>query len=153
MFASALFGAPPDDPFYGYDDVDVTQSAIFGEATYTLGPFSFTAGQRGFHRVEDSFLYSSGFFDGGPTTTGQRKATTNGSTPKFDATYRYDEDELLHVQAAKGFRFGGINQIIPLDLCASELAADACRCRRAPTTPTACGTTSSAARRRCSADA
>ena len=123
-FASPQFGAPPDNPFYGYDNVDVTQSALFGEATLTMGKFALTAGLRGFHWVEDFFLYSSGFFNGGITTTGQRKTTTNGSTPKLNVTYRYDENELLYVQAAKGFRFGGINQIIPLNLCASELAAN-----------------------------
>ena len=123
-FASPQFGAPPDNPFYGYDNVDVTQSALFGEATYTLGAFSLTAGLRGFHWVEDFFLYSSGFFNGGITTTGQRKTTTNGSTPKLNVTYRVDENDLLYAQAAKGFRFGGINQIIPLNLCASELAAN-----------------------------
>ena len=123
-FASPQFGAPPDNPFYGFDNVDVTQSALFGEAAYTLGKFTVTGGLRGFHWVEDFFLFSSGFFNGGITTTGQRKTTTNGSTPKLNVTYRYDENELLYVQAAKGFRFGGINQIIPLNLCASELAAN-----------------------------
>ena len=124
MFASPQFGAPPDNPFYGYDNVDVTQEALFGEATYTLGKFSVTAGERGFHWVEDFFLYSSGFFNGGITTTGQRKTTTGGSTPKLNVTYRVDDSDLLYAQAAKGFRFGGINQIIPLNLCAGELAAD-----------------------------
>ncbi len=124
MFASTQFGAPPDNPFYGYDNVDVTQEALFGEASYTFGPFTVTAGERGFHWVEDFFLFSSGFFNGGITTTGQRKTTTGGSTPKLNVTYRYDQNELLYVQAAKGFRFGGINQIVPLNLCASELAAN-----------------------------
>ena len=123
-FASPQFGAPPDNPFYGYDNVDVTQSALFGEVGYTLGAFSLTGGLRGFHWVEDFFLFSSGFFNGGITTTGQRKTTTNGSTPKLNATYKVSDADLLYVQAAKGFRFGGINQIIPLNLCAGELAAN-----------------------------
>lgn len=124
MFASTQFGAPADNPFYGYDNVRVNQSALFGEATYTLGKFSVTGGMRGFHWVENFFLFSSGFFNGGVTTTGQRKTTTNGSTPKLNLTYKFSESELLYAQAAKGFRFGGINQIVPLNLCAGELAAN-----------------------------
>ncbi len=120
--ASAQFGAPGDSPFFGFDNVDVTQSALFGEATYTLGAFGFTAGLRAFHWREDFYLYSSGAFNGGVTTTGQRETTKNGTTPKFNATWQVDKNNLVYVQAAKGFRFGGINQIVPLNLCAKELA-------------------------------
>lgn len=117
-------GAPADSPFYGYDNVDVVQGALFGEATYTIGPVALTAGLRSFHWRENFFLYSSGVFNGGITTTGQREATESGNNPKFNATYKIDKDQLVYVQAAKGFRFGGINQIVPLNLCQSELTAN-----------------------------
>lgn len=119
---SSAFGAPKDTLFFGIQDISVEQGAVFGEATYTTGPFAFTAGLRWFTWEQDYSLNSGGLFNGGATSTGQRKTKEDGVNPKFNATYRIDEDNLVYVQAAKGFRFGGINDVIPANVCAAELA-------------------------------
>jgi iron complex outermembrane recepter protein len=119
---SSSFGAPSDTLFFGIQDISVEQGAIFGEATYTTGPLAFTAGLRWFTWKQDYSLNSGGLFNGGPTSTGQRKTKEDGVNPKFNVTYRINEDNLLYAQAAKGFRFGGINDVIPANVCAAELA-------------------------------
>ncbi|QXQ06773.1 TonB-dependent receptor [Sphingosinicellaceae bacterium] len=120
--SSAAFGAPVDSLFYGNQDIRIKQGAIFGEATYTLGQFALTAGLRGFTWHQKYTLASAGLFNGGSTSTGLRKSKESGVNPKFNATYKIDANNLVYVQAAKGFRFGGINDVIPANVCAAELA-------------------------------
>lgn len=120
--SSPAFGAPVDTLFFGIQDISVEQGAIFGEATYDFGQLAVTAGLRWFTWKQDYSLNSGGLFNGGPTSTGQRKTSADGFNPKVNVTYRIDENHLLYAQAAKGFRFGGVNDVIPANVCAAELA-------------------------------
>lgn len=115
------FGAPVDTLFFGEQKVKIHQGALFGEAGYTLDRFTLTAGVRYFNWRENYSLRSSGLFNGGVTATGPRKLKSTGFNPKFNLTYKIDGEKLIYAQAAKGFRFGGINDVIPQNVCASEL--------------------------------
>ena len=119
---SSSFGAPTDTLFFGIQDIGIRQGAIFGEASYTLGKVALTAGLRWFTWRQDYSLNSGGLFNGGATSTGQRRSKENGVNPKVNLTYKVDGDNLVYAQAAKGFRFGGINDVIPANVCAAELA-------------------------------
>jgi iron complex outermembrane receptor protein len=120
--SSPSFGAPKDTLFFGIQDIAVKQGAIFGEATYTIDKLAFTAGLRWFKWKQDYSLVAGGLFNGGPTSTGQRNTSADGVNPKFNITYTIDADNMVYATAAKGFRFGGINDVIPANLCAAELA-------------------------------
>jgi len=118
--------------------------AVFGELTYDLTPkLSATAGYR-FFRYDNSI---DGFFGfglnnvygsstgenstvatrgadctkpgilGGPCVDLSREVKKNGSTPKFNLTYKFDPDLMAYATFSKGFRPGGINrriQVAPL---------------------------------------
>lgn len=116
------FGAPTDHLFYAPTTIDISQWAIFGEVTYQAGPWSATIGARAFDWKEDFRLDSAGLFNGGVTTSGDREAKESGVNPKFSINYSLSDDALVYAQAAKGFRFGGVNQVVPLNVCGDELA-------------------------------
>ena len=123
-FPSADFGAPPDYPFWGIQNVHIEEVALFGEGTYKLGNFSLTGGLRAFDWKERHWQYQSGFFNGGATSNGMQHSKENGVNPKVNVAYDIDESNQVYAQAAKGFRYGGINQVIPLNLCGAELEAN-----------------------------
>jgi outer membrane receptor protein involved in Fe transport len=60
--------------------------------------------------------YDSGAFNQGiaPVAGGGSRETP--ITPKFGASFQYDDDDLYYVSAAKGYRVGGINTPLP-DYC------------------------------------
>jgi len=121
---SADFGAPPDYPFWGIQNVHIDETALFGEATYKIADFSLTAGLRAFDWKERHWQYQSGFFNGGATSNGMQRSKETGINPKFNIGYTIDENNEIYAQAAKGFRYGGVNQVIPMNLCAGELETE-----------------------------
>jgi iron complex outermembrane recepter protein len=120
---SADFGAPADYPFWGIQNVHIDETALFGEATYKISDFSLTGGLRAFDWKERHWQYQSGFFNGGATSNGMQNSKETGVNPKVNIGYTIDDNNEVYAQAAKGFRYGGINQVIPLNLCGAELAA------------------------------
>ncbi len=118
---SADFGAPDDYPFWGIQNVRTREVALFGEATYGWKQWDFTAGLRAFDWRMNRWQYQSGFFNGGATSNGRQHTRESGINPKFNVGYRVNDRHLVYAQAAKGFRYGGVNQIIPMNLCAQEL--------------------------------
>jgi len=123
-FPSADFGAPPDYPFWGIQNVHIDEYALFGEATYKLGNFALTGGLRAFDWKERHWQYQSGFFNGGATSNGMQHSKEDGVNPKVNIAYTIDDNNEVYAQAAKGFRYGGINQVIPMNLCGAELEAN-----------------------------
>jgi outer membrane receptor protein involved in Fe transport len=89
------------------------EAAVFGEATYRLGQFDFTAGLRA-SRTEVSFVTATtGFFYTG--TLSSIPIITPGTqkgypvTPRFALAWHPDADLTLYAQIARGFRTGGAN--------------------------------------------
>ena len=119
---SAEFGAPDDHLFFGFDDLTVETYAFFGEAYYTLGDFTITGGLRYFNWEQDIKFFQSGFFNGGASDDPRPKGSVDDVNPKLNIAYDISDESLVYVQAARGFRYGGINGAIPEAVCADELA-------------------------------
>jgi len=119
---SEAFGAPPDNLFWGYDDLTVKTYAFFGEAYYTIDKFTLTAGLRYFNWKQDIEFYQSGLFNGGANTDVRPQGKEDGVNPKVTISYDVNDDMLIYALASKGFRYGGINGAIPESVCADELA-------------------------------
>ncbi|HVW69891.1 MAG TPA: TonB-dependent receptor [Steroidobacteraceae bacterium] len=125
---AAGFGAQPNSEFDGNENDRQQQYAAFGELTIPLAArWDFIAGLRWFHYKQDSTLRYAGIANDGVTskdsTTGQ-----NGNTPKAQITYRPSQDATIYLQAAKGFRLGGITEPVPMagvfgTDCGKDLAA------------------------------
>ncbi len=125
----------PNDLFSGTQNTRDTQTALFAEATYAIGPVDLTAGVRYFDWSESYDLAFSGYFGnivdtspanpyGSVPETTSSTATAHGVNPKFAADYHLDDDVLLFAEAAKGFRYGGNNQPVPLSICGGALKAE-----------------------------
>ncbi len=60
---------------------------------------------------------SGGVFSNGDTRIGD-KTSSNGISPRFIATWEPNRNLSVNLQAAKGFRLGGVNDPLNLPLCA-----------------------------------
>jgi iron complex outermembrane recepter protein len=123
-----------NDDFSGLQNVAEHQLAEYGELTYTLGHFDLTAGLRHFDWHQEFNLYYGGLFGCNPCTgetnpatgmiytrgtplTQAGDASASGNTPRFSATYHLNDDAMVYAEASKGFRYGGVNQPVPLSIC------------------------------------
>ncbi|WP_374598012.1 TonB-dependent receptor [Sphingosinicella sp.] len=123
------FGAVRQDQLFRSDTFTKTkQLALFGEITYSPVPnLDLVAGLRYFDWKQRYTLFSAGL--GGVDASGQPltltgKSKANGVNPKASVTYRVDDNVMVYAEAARGFRYGGVNQVVPLDFCGDALAAD-----------------------------
>ncbi|GAC20652.1 TonB-dependent receptor [Paraglaciecola arctica] len=119
---SSDFGAPVDHLYYGFDDLTVKTYAVFGELYYDIGDFSITGGLRYFNWEQNIEFYQSGLFNGEANSDERPKGSVDGFNPKLNVSYHLNRDNLVYAQAAKGFRYGGINGAVPVSVCADELA-------------------------------
>jgi outer membrane receptor protein involved in Fe transport len=124
------FGA--NDDFSGIQDVNESQVALFAQATYKiLDNLDITAGWRYFDWHQNFNLYFGGIFGANPIAYGgvpgvplteQGKASATGNTPRFALDYHITPNTMLYAEAAKGFRYGGVNQPVPQSICGIYLA-------------------------------
>ena len=118
----------PDEIYFGDIRSEDKQWALFGEATYELTEkVALTVGLRYFDFEGPASYYQSGVFgldaDGGPLD-GKEVEKASGINPKIAITYAPTEDLLFFAEAAKGFRYGGVNYPVPIGYCGDALAAD-----------------------------
>jgi outer membrane receptor protein involved in Fe transport len=118
---SEAFGAPPDNLFYGYDDLTVKTWALFGEVYYTIDKFTITGGLRYFNWKQDIEFYQSGLFNGGSNSDPRPQGKTDGVNPKLNVSYDVNDNLMVYGTISRGFRYGGINGAIPESVCADEL--------------------------------
>jgi outer membrane receptor protein involved in Fe transport len=121
-----------NDDFSGTQVVNEDQVAVFGQLSYKLLPdLDLIAGLRYFDWHQNFNLYFGGVFGASPIAAGgvpgtpeneTGKASANGSTPRFAIDYHLTSDIMLYAEAAKGFRYGGVNQPVPLSICGPYLA-------------------------------
>ena len=109
-------GFPLNSPYNADLPYDIKQKAIFGEASYDFGQFKLTAGARYYDFKETRDFVSGGLFSNGDTNLGD-KTSSNGISPRFIATWEPSRNLSVNVQAAKGFRLGGVNDPLNLPLC------------------------------------
>ncbi len=117
--ASVANGFPADSPYNADLPYDISQFAVFGEATYDFGHFKLTGGARYYDFEEERDFISGGLFSNGDTDLGQ-KTSSNGISPRIIATWEPNKNLSVNVQAAKGFRLGGVNDPLNLPLCTDE---------------------------------
>lgn len=109
-------GFPLDSPYNADLPYIIKQSALFGEASYDLGQFKLTAGGRYYWFNETRDFISGGVFSNSDTRIGD-KTKSNGFSPRVIATYEPNRRFSVNLQAAKGFRVGGVNDPLNLPIC------------------------------------
>lgn len=120
------YGTPqPDQPFWGPIDVKEHQLALFGETTYEVVPrLDITLGARYFDFRQDFNLYFAGIFGSlgpGQPLTRSDVQESSGVNPRAVASYHVSDTMMLYAEAARGFRYGGVNLPVPLQFCGAEL--------------------------------
>jgi outer membrane receptor protein involved in Fe transport len=125
---SVEYGAfEPNDQYSGRQSPTTLQVALFGEINYLpTEHWELIAGLRDFHWQQSFSLYAgglSGALAPGVPETASGKSTENGVNPRFNASYHIAGDATVYVEAARGFRYGGINQPVPAGFCGTALAA------------------------------
>jgi iron complex outermembrane receptor protein len=112
------FGAGKDVLFFSDLHYELSQFALFGEATYTFSDLvDVTGGLRYYNFNEDRTQVFDGIFadpGGAPNDT-----DASGVAPRFIVTFKPTDATNVNVQAAKGFRLGGINDPLNVPLCSS----------------------------------
>ena len=120
-----------NDIFSGLQSEQERQIAIYTDDTWHVTKkLDLTAGVRYFDFAEKYFLFESGVYgvvNHVPLTTNATQKA-NGFNPRFNASYHIDQDVMVYAEAAKGFRYGGANQPVPIGTsgiagqCAQNLA-------------------------------
>ncbi len=114
--AAVANGFPLDSPYNADLPYDIKQSAVFGEASYDITEqLTATAGLRYFDFKEVRSFTSGGLFSNGDNVTDTTK--TDGLSPRLLLSYEANENLIVNLQAAKGFRMGGVNDPLNLKLC------------------------------------
>jgi outer membrane receptor protein involved in Fe transport len=89
------------------------QYAAFGEGNFKITPeLIFTAGLRASIVKTENTSINDGILFGGQTIK-SGKAKDTPLTPRFILSYRPDPNAQVYVQAARGFRIGGVNPGLP----------------------------------------
>ena len=129
-FVDARFGAGTSAAVSnGFPDLDspynadlpyiIKQTAVFGEGSYRFNQFKLTAGGRYYDFSEKRDFISGGLFSNGDTRIGD-KTKSNGFSPRVIGTWEPNRNLSVNIQAAKGFRLGGINDPLNILLCNAE---------------------------------
>jgi iron complex outermembrane receptor protein len=120
--------APKDVLFFSDLSYDLSQFALFGEGTLSVGrQLDLTAGLRYYSFNEDREQVFDGIFahDNTGTQVVSQPGSINadGFAPRFIASYRANDQLTVNAQVSKGFRLGGINDPLNVPLCtAADLA-------------------------------
>jgi len=117
--------APTDVLFFSDLAYDLKQSAVFGEATYSLtDKLDLTAGLRYYDFSEDREQVFDGIFANDNTGTSvvstPGKTSADGLAPRFIASFKASPTLTINAQASQGFRLGGINDPLNVPLCTAQ---------------------------------
>ena len=107
-----------DSPYNSDLTYDLSQIAVFGEATYTLfDRLGLTAGLRWYDWEEDKTFRSGGIFSNGDAQNQNVTVSSDGFTPRFMVSYDVTDHVMVNAQASRGFRLGGVNDPLNAPLC------------------------------------
>ncbi len=110
-----------DSPYVSDLTYDLTQIAVFGEATYTLfDRLGLTAGLRWYDWEEDKTFRSGGAFSNPAAQNQAVTVSSNGFTPRFMINYDVTDRVSVNAQASRGFRLGGVNDPLNVELCGAN---------------------------------
>ena len=98
------------------------QRAVYLNVSYDVTPkLQVSAGVRRAHLEHEFTFAADGFGNGGPSSN-QGDHKEDNTSPRYTAKYQFTSDQMVYASAAKGFRIGGSNQVLP-PICAAALAA------------------------------
>ena len=107
-----------DSPYVSDLTYDLSQIAVFGEATYTLfDRLDVTAGLRWYDWEEDKTFKSGGSYSNTDAQNQNVTVSSNGFTPRFMVNYDVTDRVAVNAQASRGFRLGGVNDPLNRALC------------------------------------
>ncbi|GGY53818.1 TonB-dependent receptor [Parvularcula lutaonensis] len=113
-------GFGPDSPFNSDLFYDLTQYALFGEATLHVNDdFRVTAGGRYYDFEEDREITTGGLFANGDFMV-MDSTTSDGFNGRVIAAYDVNENVTVNAQVSEGFRLGGVNDPLNIPLCSAE---------------------------------
>jgi iron complex outermembrane receptor protein len=119
--AATRNGFPANSPYNSDLPYDIRQTAIFGEASYTFGSLTATAGGRYYDFSEERRFTSGGLFSNLDNRTDSTQSS--GFSPRFILSWEAADNVRVNAQASKGFRLGGVNDPLNLPLCTPTDAA------------------------------
>lgn len=119
--AATRNGFPANSPYNSDLPYDIRQTAIFGEASYTFGRLTATAGGRYYDFREERSFRSGGLFSNLDNRTDRTESS--GFSPRFILSWEAADNVRVNAQASKGFRLGGVNDPLNLPLCTPADAA------------------------------
>jgi iron complex outermembrane receptor protein len=108
-----------DNPYHADLPYLDTQKAVFGEASYKFGQIKLTGGGRWYDFHERRDFISGGLFSNSDTRIGD-KTKSNGFSPRGIVSWEPNRNLSVNLQAAKGFRLGGVNDPLNLPLCSPD---------------------------------
>ncbi len=107
----------PDDIFSGLQNITEHQIALFTDDTWHVTKqLDLTAGVRYFNFKENYYLFEGGVYGVVNHVPLQQvaKQSADGFNPRFNISYHLSDDIMIYGEAAKGFRYGGANQPVPI---------------------------------------
>ncbi|GAB3278459.1 TonB-dependent receptor [Parahaliea aestuarii] len=114
--AAVANGYPADSPYNSDLPYDIEQTAIFGEANYSLTErLVLTLGGRWYDFEEERRFTTGGLFSNGDDQTDA--TSSDGFNPRVMASYDVNDAVTVNAQASQGFRLGGVNDPLNRTLC------------------------------------
>ena len=111
---------PSDNFFFGAYDLELTQTAMFGEVSFAAtDKLSFTAGARWFEYEVDNTQRQGALLAGSQPNLETDYFNVNETTstkdsdwvPKLNVTYQFSDDAMGYATYSEGFRLGGSNLV------------------------------------------
>jgi iron complex outermembrane recepter protein len=113
---------PPTILFTGTEDNVEDQVAVFGEVNFSLTDrLDVTAGVRWFDAEQEVLTIFDGVLNGGLAVV-SGKASDSSVSPKLQVSYHANDNNMVYVSTAKGFRPGGPTNLVPPS-CDQDLLA------------------------------
>jgi outer membrane receptor protein involved in Fe transport len=91
-----------------------------------LPQLDLTLGARYFNFKDDFNLFFTGIAGAiapGDPDTGSGEQKSSGVNPRGVLSYKITDQVMVYAEAARGFRYGGVNEPAPVTFCATQLAA------------------------------
>jgi iron complex outermembrane receptor protein len=111
--------APTDSLYFSTVPYDLTQYAVFGEATYAVtDKLDVTAGVRYANYEESRLLTFDGIF-AERTIDSPGTVEDDDIAPRVIVAYKLNDAISFNAQASKGFRLGGVNDPLNRPLCSA----------------------------------
>jgi outer membrane receptor protein involved in Fe transport len=125
MSALSPPGANPSGTFFDADNpYHIRELAAFVDGSYRLtDTLKFSTGLRWFRYLSEAFENEWGLDASSytPLTSPlETTASANGFNPRFNLSYNPNADLTTYVSASKGFRPGGANEQVPVNLCGAS---------------------------------